>query len=343
MNHHNSDKKPIDPIKRPRQRSGGRQKKQLNLSEQGSISQLAQLYLNQLAYKNYSNNTIEARRKFLLFFIEWCELRELHNPQHITKRHIESYQQHLFKYRKANDEPLAIETQRTRIGTIKDYFSWLVRSDYLPANPASEIELPKQPRRLPQQPFTLEQIKLLFSCVSLLSSHPHEIIRNRTILELFYATGIRRAELAALQITDIDYARKTLLVRQGKGKKDRIVPLLARTLNHLESYLKQARSSFILHPQEQTLFIGNNGRAYHLEALSKLVRDCKKLAQIEKKGSCHLLRHSCATHMLEGGADIRYIQQLLGHEKLETTAIYTQVSITKLQEAHESSHPLAKE
>ena len=131
----------------------------------------------------------------------------------------------------------------------------------------------------------------------------------------------------------------TLQIRQGKGRKDRVVPVGKRAIAWLERYLEEVRPQLIIQASESALFLSSYGEAFSPDVLSNKVAKYIKQADIGRQGSCHLFRHTCATHMLEGGADIRFIQQLLGHEKLETTQIYTEVSIKQLQEVHERTHP----
>jgi integrase/recombinase XerD len=167
-------------------------------------------------------------------------------------------------------------------------------------------------------------------------------LRDRAILEVFYSTGIRRSELALLRIFDVDSERCTLLVRQGKGKKDRIVPIGERALHWVKRYLDELRPKLVADPDEGVLLLGDAGDALLLARLTDLVRTCVKRAELGKTGSCHLFRHTMATLMLENGADIRFIQQMLGHASLASTQIYTHVSIRKLQEVHAATHPAAK-
>jgi integrase/recombinase XerD len=168
-------------------------------------------------------------------------------------------------------------------------------------------------------------------------------VRDRAMLEVFYSTGMRRTELCRLELPDFNAERRTLHIRQGKGKKDRMVPVGERAVAWLGRYLREARPRLCLDTRTQTLFLTGYGDAFNPDVISRRVTEWMQKAGIAKKGSCHLLRHTCATHMLEGGADIRYIQQLLGHEKLDTTAIYTEVSIKQLQEVHARCHPAGRD
>ncbi len=156
---------------------------------------------------------------------------------------------------------------------------------------------------------------------------------------MFYGTGIRRAELAHLNLRDLDADRRTLIVRQGKGRKDRMIPIGARALAWIDRYLAEARPRLAGEPDDGTLFLTVDGTPFSLDRLTQLVRDYVKASGVGKQGACHLFRHTMATLMLEGGADIRYIQAMLGHAELSTTQIYTQVSIRALQAVHTATFP----
>lgn len=146
-------------------------------------------------------------------------------------------------------------------------------------------------------------------------------------------------EVCNLKLTDLDVERGTIVVRQGKGKKDRMVPISNRAIGWIERYLEEVRPSLVLMPDDGTLFVTAQGDIITPNRLTQLVRKYVDGAEMTKRGSCHLFRHTMATLMLEGGADIRYIQHMLGHVELTTTQIYTQVSIRKLKEVHERTHP----
>lgn len=203
-------------------------------------------------------------------------------------------------------------------------------------NPASELELPREEKRLPQEPLSIRQVEAVLSVPNI--SDPLGV-RDRAIFEVFYSTGIRRAELTRLNIEDLNVDRRTLQVRQGKGKKDRVVPVGERALNWLDRYLEDVRPELVVRSAQRALFLSSFGEPFNPDSVSQMVGRCIEKAEIGRKGSCHLFRHSCATHMLENGADIRFIQQLLGHAKLDTTQVYTEVSIKQLQEVHARTHP----
>jgi integrase/recombinase XerD len=154
----------------------------------------------------------------------------------------------------------------------------------------------------------------------------------------FYSTGIRRLELARLKLYDVDTERGTLMVRQGKGRKDRLVPLGERACRWIDRYVAEVRPQLVREPDHGMLFVTDYGEAFEKNRLGDMVKRYMRLAGFEH-GACHAFRHAMATHMLEGGCDIRYIQAILGHSQLSTTEIYTQVSIGKLKAIHAATHP----
>ena len=164
-------------------------------------------------------------------------------------------------------------------------------------------------------------------------------LRDRAILETFYSTGMRRMELIGLSVHSIDLERGTVMIRQGKGKKDRMIPIGERAMAWIEKYRDSSRPELAIGRDDGTLFLSNLGKAFTPNRITQLVREYVDKAALGKRGSCHLFRHTMATLMLENGADIRFIQAMLGHAKLDTTQIYTQVSIRKLKAIHTATHP----
>lgn len=302
----------------------------------GTMAATVDAYTTYLSVLKLKARTFNGRRDTLRLFLVWCQERGLLHPEQITRSILESYQRHLHYYRKKNGKRLSVRTQRDRLGSLKQYFSWLCRQRLLEANPASELVLPRPVKRLPPEPLSVTEVAALISAPTVADPLG---LRDRAILELFYTTGIRRSEMCRLHLSDLQRERGILSVRQGKGGKDRVVPVGARALHWLERYLEEVRPLLAIDVAQNALFITGYGGAFNPDVLGRKVIGYLRKAGIERTGACHLLRHSCATHMLEGGADIRYIQQLLGHSKLETTAIYTHVSITELRAVHARCHP----
>ena len=286
--------------------------------------------------KNYSEKTIEAREIYLRYFVAWCDARGLRRPQEITKPILERYQRYLFVHRKKDGQPLSTRSQHTRIVPVRALFKWLARYNHILYNPASDLEMPRLEHRLPKHVLTAAEAEAIMAVPDLKTSTG---VRDRAILETLYSTGIRRMELIGIHVHDIDTERGTLIVRQGKGRKDRMVPIGERALAWIGKYLDDVRPELVGGSDDGTLFPTHLGEAFTPNRLTQMVREHVDAAKLTKRGSCHLFRHTMATLMLENGADIRFIQAMLGHAELSTTQIYTQVSIRKLKEIHSLTHP----
>ena len=291
--------------------------------------------------KNYSPKTVEGRETALGFFITWCQERGLTRPQEITKPILERYQRHLFLRRKQDGNPLSARTQIAFTTPVRAWFKWLARQNHILYNPASELELPRVEKRLPRHILNVKEVEAVLAVPDLATDLG---IRDRAILEVLYSTGIRRMELINLKLHDVDAERGTIMVRQGKGKKDRMIPIGIRALDWLAKYRDDVRPAFAsgadaIGGDGGTLFLTTLGEAFAPNRLTQMVRETIDAANTGKRGSCHLFRHTMATLMLENGADIRYIQAMLGHAELSTTQIYTQVAVRKLKAIHTATHP----
>ena len=293
-------------------------------------------FLEWSAARAYSPRTIDVRADGIRRFLRWCTERGIERPQDVTRPILERYRRYLYHYRKENGEPLAFATQQQRLLPLRAFFKWLARENLILSNPASELELPRVHRRLPAHILKLEEIEAVCAQAML---HGELALRDRAILETLYSTGIRRSELTALKLYDLDVRNGSLLVREGKGQKDRYVPLGARAIRWLKRYLEELRPALVIEPDEGYVFLHEFGEPFEKNRLSDLVKRTLLAAGITKPGSCHLFRHAMATQMLENGADIRFIQAILGHAQLTTTEIYTHVTIAKLKEVHALTHP----
>lgn len=295
-------------------------------------------YLECLLVKNYSPLTVHMRRIYLNYFIRWCEDRSIVRPSDVTKPVIDRYQRWLFHYRSdgGTGGALSFESQSARLQAVKAFFKWLTRENHILSNPASEIELPRVNKRLPRHILTASEADQV---INQTNTDDTLGVRDRAILETLYSTGLRRSEMVKLSIYDVHLERATVMVRQGKWHKDRLVPIGQRALVWLNKYLAEVRP--MLAPVgEDTLFLTNLGEPFTPESMSQLARGYVERAKLPgKQGACHIFRHTMATLMLEGGADIRYIQAILGHSHLSTTQVYTQVGIRTLQQVHAATHP----
>jgi integrase/recombinase XerD len=288
------------------------------------------------AERGYSAHTIEARERTLRVFAAWAAERGLVRVQEITKPILERWQRHLFLYRKADGEPLAVRSQLAHLHPLKAFFRWLARENHILYNPASDLDLPRIGRRLPRNVMTVAEAEKVLAVPDLSLAMG---VRDRAMMEVFYSTGIRRAELVHLNLYDIDRERGVMMVREGKGKKDRVVPVGARALAWIDKYLADVRPDLAGGADDGTLFLSAYGQPLGVERLAEIVREAVNDSGIGKRGSCHMFRHTMATLMLENGADIRFIQAMLGHADLKSTEIYTQVSIKALKAVHTATHP----
>jgi len=305
----------------------------------GSIAAYANEYYEWMTVKNYSPATVSNRETYLNYFVVWAEEHGILEPVEVTKPVIERYQQYLFHYRKKRDNlSLSFRSQNARLVAVRAYFKWLARQNYMLYNPASEIEMPKTEKRLPKNALSIGEAEQVLNVPDVKELTG---IRDRAILEVLYSTGMRRMEIIDLGLYSIDVERGTVIV-YGKGKKERFIPISERAIQWVHKYLYEVRPHFALEPDNNVLFITVEGEMFTRNRLTQMVRNYVNASGVEKKGSCHMFRHNCATLMLEGGADVRFIQQMLGHADLSTTQIYTQVSIQKLKAVHDLTHPGAK-
>ena len=293
-------------------------------------------YNEAMLLRGYSQSTLQRRDSDIRRFIGWCDERSLHHPNQITKPILERYQRYLFYYRQEhNDRPLSPTSQNHYLSSIKQIFKWLTQQNYLLYNPASELLIIKPNISLPVV-LSVDEVECLLQQPN---TQTPEGLRDRAMLELFYSTGLRRNELCCLKVQHLSLNQKTLYVRQGKGNKDRLIPVGERALHWLNIYLMNSRPQLLTDSQQEILFLSDSGEKFGHGNLGNKVKRYMKQANINVLGSCHLLRHAMATHMLENGADIRYIQAMLGHSDISSTQIYTHVSMRKLQAVHRETHP----
>ena len=164
-------------------------------------------------------------------------------------------------------------------------------------------------------------------------------LRDRAILELLYGTAVRVGECERLDLKDVDLAKGLVMVRSGKGRKDRVVPIVGRAAAAIDLYLREARARMLKDPREQALFLSNRGQRLNVHRIQDLVRANAKAAGLDIRVTPHTLRHGCATHLLQGGADVRHVQELLGHASVQTTAVYTHVVPGELTKVVSKAHP----
>lgn len=233
-------------------------------------------------------------------------------------------------------EQYTARTVNRKLSTVKSYFKYLQREGVLEANPARHVSTLKVPQRNPQFVDERELLKVLNEL-----PEPDDFISARDLLifDLFYATGMRKAELIALKDTDINESSQSLKVL-GKGKKERIIPVGKLVLSKIKAYIDYRNNEFGL-KSFQTLLVDKHGKAMNPKAVYNIIRKLLENCWSTEKKSPHVLRHSFATHLLNKGADLNAIKELLGHSSLAATQVYTHNSIERLKEIHKQAHPKA--
>jgi len=300
---------------------------------------------------NYSPKTRVNYTRDVRVFLDWlAENTAINSIVEVTPAHLQQYQIALYNFeRHDGNEPatkekeakrLSVGSQANRLAAVRKFFSWLLSEQQIAYNPASTLQLPKQPHRLPRGVLTKSEARRLIETTS--TTKPCDI-RDRTILEVLYATGIRRAELLALTIYDADLQTATLRIEHGKGNTTRVVPLTQSAIAALKLYLEEARGIFAREAGQVRLFVSTrSGGPLDDDDIVRIVRKAATRAGIKKHVTPHTLRHTCATHLLKGRADIRQIQMLLGHRRLSSTEVYTRVELSDLAEVIARCHPREK-
>ncbi|MFD1705872.1 tyrosine recombinase XerC [Siminovitchia sediminis] len=280
--------------------------------------------------KNYSSYTIEFYQKdvehFISFMIEQC-IETLDQVEYFDAR---LYVTSLF------EQKYARTSASRKISSLRSFFKFLLREKVVHDNPFALVIQPKKGRKLPSFLYEEEMNQLFASCDT---STPLGL-RNLALMELLYATGIRVSECANIQINDLDLELSTLLVK-GKGRKERYVPFGAFAAESIESYLGHARGKLIGSSEHPYVFVNARGGPLTARGIRYILNDIMNKASMSGKIHPHMFRHSFATHMLNNGADMRTVQELLGHSHLSSTQVYTHVTKDHLRKTYMNSHPRA--
>ena len=305
-----------------------------------SYERLQNEYLDHLAVKGYADGTLNWRGSNLKQFFAYLCDQKVTDIKAVNSSHIEAYRLYLRNYRTRRGEPLSSRTYDAHNVTLGDFFKWLEDSKEILISPVLYDYAPQsKPLQLPKVLTETEVLKVLEAC----PINTPTGLRDRAILELFYSTGIRRAELVKLDLEDFLPEREELVIKQGKGKKDRIVPVGEYARIFVLAYLQMIRPWQAGSPDEKALFVNSRtGTRFCLQTINHLVGQAVKRAKIGKKATPHVFRHSMATHLLRGKADIRHVQAILGHTSLQSTEVYTHLTIEDLKQAVKKAHPRGK-
>lgn len=280
--------------------------------------------------KRYSPRTLETYRKDLTQFLDCSKATyEISNAGEVEHLHIRSWIVELMQ----ND--ISSRSINRKLSTLKTYFKFLIKNNYLEKNPMQKVIAPKTGKSLPVI-IAENSMENLFKNVAFDSDFSGQ--RDRLILELFYGTGMRRAELIHLKISDLDFSTNRIKVL-GKGNKERLLPLAPYLVSLVQEYLI-VRSAEFSHP-ENYLLLTNKGKKTYPMFIHRTVKRYLSLVSTVEKKSPHVLRHSFATHLIDNGADLNAVKDLLGHANLAATQIYTHNSISRLKEVYKKAHPKA--
>jgi site-specific recombinase XerD len=283
----------------------------------------------------YAPRTAAAQLRVVRDLLAWLNERNV-GLADVRTTDLQAYQSDLYARRRADGTPFSLGHQRNCLGSLKTFFAFLHRRGYLLTDPAVALEYPRAEQRLPRGILTREECRKLVEAPD--TSTPLGL-RDRAVLEVFYGSAVRAGELAALKCIDVDTEDRLLRVVLGKGAKDRNVPLTRAAAEAVEAYLVEGRPRLRGAQSSSLLFLAQRGGRLYPSLLNDLVQAAARKAGIDKHATCHTLRHSIATHLLKGGADIRHIQVLLGHSSLKSTERYTHVEISDLSRVLRRAHP----
>jgi integrase/recombinase XerD len=297
------------------------------------LEQLAEKYFRQLAIeRGLSNNTISAYRRDIGEYLNYLNSLSKSDPNSVSSSEILSFQAKLQSSGRANSSIARI------LASIRGFHKYLLDEGHAKVNPASLVKSPKLGLRLPKA-ISIADIEKLLDASGSLEPETGQLIqlRDRAVLELMYSCGARVSEVVDLDVDD--FGDSGLLRLRGKGEKERVVPVGSFAEQAVSSYLSRVRPGLIAKPTP-ALFLNQRGGRLSRQSIWQLIAKASEVAQLEV--SPHTLRHSFATHLLEGGADIRVVQELLGHSSVSTTQVYTLVTIDSLRQAYLEAHPRSR-
>jgi len=294
------------------------------------MEELIQKFVNFLEKdKRLSLNTLQSYKRDIEQYISYLKGINLNNIANTNKTTIITYLLHLKKKGRATS------TISRNLASIRSFYQYLTKNKYIDKDPTTELESPKVEKKLPQI-LSTKEVELLLEqpkCVDLKG------YRDKAMLELLYATGIRVSELISLDISDVNFQMG--FIRCSKGSRERMIPIGSIALNALQQYVNKARKLLISRSGEQALFVNINGGRLTRQGFWKIIKQYKNQAKINKDITPHTLRHSFAAHLLENGADLRSIQEMLGHSDISSTQIYAQLAKNKIREVYKKTHPRA--
>ncbi len=293
------------------------------------MQELIEAFLNYLSVeRGLSRNTVISYQEDLNSYIDFLKKQSIETLSKSTKSDITDFM--LFQ----KDKGLSVNSVARRLAAIKMFYRFLVRERILKNDPTSLIDSPKLWKKIPQT-LSLNEINTLLSQPDIRDKHG---IRDKAILETLYATGMRVSEAVNLKVDNINLDIGFLRCI-GKGNKERVIPFGKKAIGSLKRYLKVSRPYFLKKKESEFLFLNRSGNRISRQSLWKIIKKYARSARIKKSIRPHILRHSFATHLLERGADLRSVQEMLGHSNISTTQIYTHINKDRLKTIHKMYHP----
>lgn len=301
--------------------------------QQDPLQGLVQEFLRHIEVEaGYSVHTLNAYRNDLGQFTGWLdETTERSAWSQVDKGDIVSYVLFL------KEREYSSATVARKVAAIKSFFHFLVADGVLTEDPTATMETPRVKKRLPR-PMSQDDIVRLLEAPR--QDEGPKAMRDAALIETLYATGMRVSEVVSLDLSDLDLASATVRCL-GKGSKERIIPMYPRAVATLERYVRDGRLAYLKDREERALFLNPRGTRLTRQGLWLIIKSYVEKAGIESEVTPHTLRHSFATHLLDGGANLREVQQLLGHSNVSTTQIYTHVSGERLRDTYDDAHPRA--
>jgi integrase/recombinase XerD len=296
-------------------------------------------YLALCLSRGQSDDTIRAKKYSLRKFCMWCFARNVLTIHQIDIALMDNYMEYLNAYRKPKDnQPICKANKYALLLNVKTFMGKMHNRGLIKNNPVAHIELPTVGRPLPKAIFTAQEVEKILEQPLLFGEKG---LVDRVVLETFFATGIRRVELRDLDVEDIDIKQQLVRIRKGKGDREYILPISERACEWIVFYLAKLRPQLATISSGSALFLNDKGTRFRVNALSDAASRFVRLAGFKRGGACHLFRHSTATIMLDNGADLRHVQEMLGHANITSTQVYTFVSRSKLTEVYNKTHPSA--
>ena len=309
-----------------------------------AISEAIEWFLKRLKEKGYANRTIEETRRMLKDYFFFLIANEVETTDQITEDINKDYIKDRFYVMNQYGRQNSVGYRNKEAATLRVFMRFLYEEEIIAGPLAEKITSYRMPdKQIPKDILTKRELLRLFSIPDTSTSLGY---RDRMVLELLYATGMRRNELKNLRIQDIDFEQRTILIREGKGSKDRVVPVNETALHFVRHYLLDVRQKLLKGHREKRktdrLIVGLYKAELNPREIGFIIKRCVDKTRIKKRISPHSFRHTCATHLLQKGMPLRHVQELLGHEKLDTTIRYLQLDVKDLQREYRKTHPRSR-